>query len=74
MKTNPLARRLVKIRLLLTCLTITAVAIVEFGVGQSLAKRVGQNSVAQNQTWQPPQLTLDDWMVEAWQGRTPALD
>lgn len=63
MKTNPLARRLVRIRLILTCLAIASVVGVEFGIGQSLATRIGQNTACQTEAAQSPELTMGDLMA-----------
>jgi len=63
MKTNPSARRLVRIRLILTFLAIVSVAGVEFAVGQSLATRIGQATAHQTGQTQSSNLTLGDLMA-----------
>ena len=63
MKTNPAARRLIKVRLILTCLAIFCVAVVEFGTGRSLATRVGQTTPCQTEPPQPLNLSLDTLMA-----------
>lgn len=65
MKTNPTARRLVKVRLILACAAIVSVAVVEFGVGHSLASRVGHTTTRQTVGSQSPDVTLDDLMLAA---------
>ena len=63
MKTNPVARRLVRIRLALTCLAIASVAAVEFGAGRVLATRIGQASSGYTHAAPAPNQTLDDLML-----------
>jgi hypothetical protein len=65
MKTNPIARRLARIRLILAWFAILALVAVEFGVGQSLARRVGQTTASQTETPQLPNVTLDGLMAAA---------
>jgi hypothetical protein len=42
MKTNPIARRIIKLHVVLLWVSIAAIAVLEFGMGQTLANHIGQ--------------------------------
>ena len=58
MKTNRSARKVRKLRNIMACLAIAALAVGAFTVGQSLAARYGQTSVCQTQGPQAPNIDL----------------
>jgi hypothetical protein len=63
MNTNPYARFILKLRLVLFCLAVVGLAVAEIGLGQSLAARYGQYGAAPGQTQQAPSLTIGDVMA-----------
>jgi hypothetical protein len=65
MKTNRSAGWIVRIRVLLVCLALVAIAGIEFGVSQSLADRIGQVSAHQTDGPQLPSVSLSDVLVAA---------
>ncbi len=65
MKTNALAQRLVKTRVILATLTIAAIVGLELGMGGLLAARVGQTTASQIEGPQVPNVGLADVMLTA---------
>ena len=65
MKTNSFARGILKIRVIVLCLSIVGLAVVEVGLGESMAARYGQYTAAQNQAPQAPNLSIGDLMAAA---------
>jgi hypothetical protein len=64
MKTNPFARGIRRIRLIVLCLAIAALAAVEFRLSGSLA-RFSQTAALQSQGPQFPNVSLDDMLGAA---------
>ena len=62
MKTNPGARTLVKIRLLLLCASLAAIVGLEFYFGAAFAARLGQTTVIQSDSPAAPSMDLGDVM------------
>jgi hypothetical protein len=66
MKTNPLARRFVRIRGIMLCVALLGMVGMAFLAGQTLAQRVGYNTmVAQNQMPPAPAGSFADMMAAA---------
>ncbi|HZR17931.1 MAG TPA: hypothetical protein VFE51_11450 [Verrucomicrobiae bacterium] len=65
MKTNPVARYLVLIRLIMVCAALTAIGGVEFYLGASLAARIGQTTARQDQDPQTANVDVADFMAFA---------
>ena len=65
MKTSSSARRLVRIRGIVTCLALVGMVGVAVGLGESLAARVGQTTVPQTESLQTPNASLADLMAAA---------
>ena len=65
MKTNRSARWIIRIRFAVLCLAIAALALVEFGVGGSLASRIGQTTAIRSECPQAPNLCISDLMEAA---------
>ena len=64
MKTNRSARWMASIRIVALALALLTIAGIEFGVGQSLANRIGQLSV-QTDSQQVSTLNVADFIVAA---------
>ena len=62
MKTNPAARTLVKIRLLLFCVSLAAIVGLEFYFGASFAARIGQITALQTDSPAAPNMDLGNLM------------
>ena len=65
MKTNHSARRLVRIRVVLFCLALAAIAGGEFRIGESVAALFGQVTSRQAEFPQAPNVSLADLMAAA---------
>jgi len=65
MKTNPIARDVIRIRAIMLCLAIVGLAVVEVKLCESLSARFGQYTAAQTQVMQAPRLSLGDVMGAA---------
>jgi hypothetical protein len=65
MKINASARYLVRIRVIIICLAIAAVAGIEFWVGESLAARIGQTTALQTDSPPAPNVSISDLMAAA---------
>ncbi len=65
MKTNPAARALVRIRVVLMCAALAAIVGLEFVVGQSLAARIGQVTASQTEAPQVLNFGVYDMMAAA---------
>ena len=65
MKTNRSARWMASIRIVALALALLTIAGIEFGVGQSLANRIGQLSVQQTDSQQVSTLNVADFIVAA---------
>ena len=65
MKTNPIARGILRIRAIVLCVAIVGLVVAEVGLGQSLAARYAQYTPAYTQTPQAPSLSIDDFMAAA---------
>jgi len=62
MRTNPVARTLVKIRFLLLCASLAAIVGLEFYFGTSFAARIGQATAIQRDSPAAPNMNLGDVM------------
>jgi hypothetical protein len=58
MKTNPFARGILKIRVILFCLAVVGMAGVGFNLGESLTLRLGQTTAPQTGGPQAPSVSL----------------
>ena len=65
MKTNPSARYLVKIRVIMVCVALAAIVGLEFYMGTSLAARIGQTTARQNEGPQAPNVDISDLFAAA---------
>jgi hypothetical protein len=65
MKTNPVARYLVRIRIIMVCVAIAAIAGLELYVGASVAAQMGQTTACHTQGPQAPNVDLSDLMNSA---------
>ena len=65
MKTNPIARSLLRVRFIAPCLAIVGLAVVEFGLGEYLVVRYGFFNVVPTQTQQASSLSIGDLMAAA---------
>lgn len=65
MKTNPVARSLVKIRFIVLCALLAAIVGLEFYLGSLFAARIGPINMIQNQTPAAPNMDLGDLMSAA---------
>jgi len=65
MKTNPSARRLWRIRLLVICAALAAVIGLEVRVSESLAARVGQAVAAKTDSSSTTDVSISDLMAAA---------
>jgi len=65
MKTNPSARRLVRIRIVIICLAIAAIAGIEFWAGESLAARIGETTALRTDSPTHPNVNISDLMAVA---------
>ena len=63
MKTNRSARKVRKLRNIMACLAIAALAVGAFTVGQSLAARFGQATACQTEGPQAPNVDLSALMA-----------
>jgi hypothetical protein len=63
MKTNSLARSILRIRAIVLCLAIVGLAVAEVGFGESLAARFGQTTAAQTEAPQASSQGLGDLMA-----------
>ena len=65
MKTNSFARGLLRIRAIVRSLAIVGLVVVDVGLGEFLAARLGQYTSTQAQITQAPNLSLGDLMAAA---------
>ena len=65
MKTNPSARHLVRIRLIMVCAALAASVGLELYLGASLAARIGQTTGRQNDSPATPGVGISDLMAAA---------
>lgn len=65
MKTNPSARRLVRIRVIMVCAALAAVVGLEFFLGASVAARIGQTTARQTDNPAAPNVSISDLMAAA---------
>ena len=63
MKTNRIARRILKIRVILFCLAVVATAGLGFSLGESLTVRFGQTTALVTASPQAPNVSLADAMA-----------
>ena len=63
MKTNPIARRILKIRVILFCLAVVGMAGLGFSLGESLTLRLGQTTALRTAGPQAPNVSLADAMA-----------
>ena len=63
MKTSPIARGILRIRVIVLCLAVVGMAGVGFSLGDSLTVRYGLNSTSQIGSPQAPSLSLADAMA-----------
>jgi hypothetical protein len=66
MKTNPIARDILKIRVILFCLAVVGMAGIGSSLGDSLTVRYGLNSTSQIGGPQAPNVSLAEAMDAAW--------
>ena len=62
MKTNPFARGIVKIRVILFCLGVVGMAGAGFSLGESLSVRFGQTTAPSSGCPQAPNVSLGELM------------
>jgi hypothetical protein len=62
MKTNSTARRIIKARLVGTCLAIVALAVVDLGLYKSMVGRIGQTTGIRSDVAQAPSESISDFM------------
>ena len=65
MRTNPSARYLVRIRLIMVCVVLAAIVGLEFYLGLSLAARIGQTTTLKTEGPQAPNIDISDFMAAA---------
>jgi len=65
MKTNPHARGILKIRVIVFCLAVVGIAGVGFRLGESLTVRIGQTTAPQLEGPQALNVSLADGMAMA---------
>ena len=58
MKTNPSARHLVRIRVMMVCVALAAIVGLEFYLGAFLAARIGQTTARQTDSPAAPNVSL----------------
>jgi hypothetical protein len=63
MKTNPSARWIVRMRITMLCLAIAGMVAAEFGLGRSVAGRVGQMTATRTNAPQAPNMDISDLMA-----------
>lgn len=63
MKTNPAARRFVRVRGIVMCLVIVGMVGIAFELGDSLAKQLGPNPAPQTEGQPVPKVNLGEVMV-----------
>jgi hypothetical protein len=63
MKTNPIARGILRIRVIVFCLAIVGMAVIGFNLGESLTVQYGLNSTSQVGYPQAPNVSLADAMA-----------
>ncbi len=63
MKTTAAARRIVKARLPTFCVGVAILAVIELGLGESLANRIGQATLIRSEVCQPGNLCVADFMA-----------
>jgi hypothetical protein len=66
MKTNPIARVILKIRVIVFCLAVVGMAVIGFSLGDSLTVQHGLNSTSQVGVPQAPNVSLAEAMDAAW--------
>jgi hypothetical protein len=66
MKTNPIARGILKIRVIVFCLAVVGMAGIGFSLGESLTVQYGLNSTSQIGGPQTPNVSLAEAMDAAW--------
>jgi hypothetical protein len=65
MKTNASARYLVRIRVIMVCAALAAIAGLELSLSESLAARIGQTAARQTDSPQAPSVSVADLMATA---------
>jgi hypothetical protein len=65
MKTNPSARRLLRIRLLVICAALAAVIGLEVRLSESLAARVSRAAACQSDSFSTADVSISDLMAAA---------
>jgi len=65
MKTNLIARAIVRIRPIVVCLVLVAVTGMAYGFGASLGSRFGPTTASQAGVLQPPPFSLQDVIAAA---------
>jgi hypothetical protein len=65
MKTNPSARYLARIRLIMIYAALAAIVGLEFYLGASLAARIGQTTACQTDSQAAPDVNISDLMAAA---------
>ena len=66
MKTNPFARGILKVRVIVFCLAVVGMVGVGFGLGESVTVRWGQTTDPQAEVPQAPNASFADLMAAAW--------
>jgi len=66
MKTNPHARGILKIRVIVFCLAVVGMVGIGLSLGESLTVRYGLNSTSQVGGPQTPNVSLAEAMASAW--------
>jgi hypothetical protein len=62
MKTNTMARRMMKARSVVLVLAIAGLAVIDLGLYESMAGRIGQTTGAQSDVPQAPNVSISDLM------------
>jgi hypothetical protein len=65
MKTNASARYLVRIRVIMVCAALAAIAGLELSLSESLAARIGQTTAPQTDSPATPTVSIADLMAAA---------
>jgi hypothetical protein len=62
MKTNSTARRIIKARLVVMALAIAGLAVIDLGLYESMASRIGQTTGTQSDVPQAANMSISDLM------------
>ena len=65
MRTNSVARFIVRIRVIILCVALAAIVGLELSVSESLAARIGQTTARQTDSPAAPNVSIPDLMAAA---------